>query len=610
MAFDEFDEADSPNKKKILSINRETEDGISYEYKVNWVDIDVLPTKVTDNDDEPLYLTINRETKEYEWTNKLLANQSFIYRNKKPTYDEVSTNLVIFDNINFNQETENLIIFKNSLYVSEPSIQVGINVLGINLEVEEEDLITLIIIRNTATDILDKLESQYLTKEEAIRLITNGTINLSTYAKKTDLATRSLKNHYHSQYSSIDHDHDGRYADYHHLHTEYATHQYVSAQIGSILELNPEVIEIIKNASADLENIFSAIVGTYVTREEFDNNILRLDTELSNRYTKEEIDGILSSNEIRTDHVRTTIVDNNYQGSGVRYINLAEYISTLNDHINELTNFEQQPIEITNTINVGVDLGKYHEGDIITSGTLIETVINNILTKDNEEFNVLPQLYGTLSVTDVEDHEIEEDNFSMSIDISNSSFTKFLKKDTLYNFNFHLSFNPHEAGDINILYIKKNGVLVCEHHSLTGVLLDYEYHFETEAETNIALEIYYDYDIRPALLDGEVVPHTLSKPIYINATVIEPIILNGIDYIPSIKEVENKNIKVTIKGENYSSVEIKVPKSLGTVEDIIYLYQHISVLDDFSSFDEGLYIRYSYDYGISFGELTFYILLT
>jgi hypothetical protein len=105
-------------------------------------------------------------------------------------------------------------LFKNSLYVSidnyTTEYDINANILTITLTNETfdiDDFVTFILVRNTSAEMLSKLSDQYVSKNEAIEILSNGTINLSDYVKNENLSKYSLKNHMHENYSSIDHSH-------------------------------------------------------------------------------------------------------------------------------------------------------------------------------------------------------------------------------------------------------------------------------------------------------------------------------------------------------------------------------------------------------------------
>jgi len=75
-------------------------------------------------------------------------------------------------------------------------------------------------INNGVSTTINKLAKDYITKEEAIILLSEGKIDLSKYATKNDFYKKADKYHVHSDYSKIDHTHDYRYSPYHHTHDE------------------------------------------------------------------------------------------------------------------------------------------------------------------------------------------------------------------------------------------------------------------------------------------------------------------------------------------------------------------------------------------------------
>jgi len=163
---------------------------------------------------------------------------------------------------------DSILLFKNNLYVNNFTYDYneGAKILTISLSGEdifnEGDMLTLLLIRNTSAEMLSKLSDQYVSKKEAIEILSNGTIDLKDYVKKESLAKYSLKNHMHARYTSKDHSHTGIYADYYHNHDGlYMTRDNINELLGNILSINPELVNLISSIAGDLETLNQTFVS-------------------------------------------------------------------------------------------------------------------------------------------------------------------------------------------------------------------------------------------------------------------------------------------------------------------------------------------------------------
>jgi len=236
-----------------------------------------IESKLSEKIEVPhLYLSIDNEGNTY-WDNTLLPSQTFykktlhLYKNangsnlirnlkeKKFKVTNSETNsiesptlkYITFTNVNFNYDltTEGKQDFPLLMINDAIAFDVKYAVNGSSLdfyfkdndqlykygllgdkdeetgnytEAETVDVyITLLVVRNSANNsIADEIARNYVSKKDAVSILSNGTIDLSDYATKSDLLKVSKVGHTHSEYSRVGHNHDSRYAMYKHTHPE------------------------------------------------------------------------------------------------------------------------------------------------------------------------------------------------------------------------------------------------------------------------------------------------------------------------------------------------------------------------------------------------------
>lgn len=179
-----------------------------------------------------LYLT----TDEYGtlvWDNKLLPSQTF-YANSQTiliTEDSRVQN-VKFRDVSFSRIKDfplllvNNYFVPNAEYIVPEDDETSVNILFDSetipfLNLGDTATITLIVIKNSsAGSISDEIAKNYVSKKDAISILSHGKINLKDYATYTDLLKYSKIGHTHNEYAKIHHNHDERYAMYHHTHPE------------------------------------------------------------------------------------------------------------------------------------------------------------------------------------------------------------------------------------------------------------------------------------------------------------------------------------------------------------------------------------------------------
>jgi hypothetical protein len=200
-------------------------------------------------------IDIKRET---QWSNKFVAPQTFLVRTENITESLTS---VDFPDVTFNSNNDEVIVVDDGIFIVDPTL--SYNSTSRVLTVTNNDgfnsgsKVTIIVLRNGAASILDEIATDYLTKAEAVSLLTGGTVNMADYATKQDLKLKANRYHSHSQFAKKDHDHDYRYASVNHTHSEYLTRKGALSLIEETLTLNPGIIDNLQELSDTLQTYTS-----------------------------------------------------------------------------------------------------------------------------------------------------------------------------------------------------------------------------------------------------------------------------------------------------------------------------------------------------------------
>lgn len=440
-SFDEISENDNTSTK-VMTIRKEVSEGIgglSWNFYPQWKDIDVIPDKPTDG--KEYILKVGAEG-EIEWSDKLSSSIAFVKREKIVIVDQANIDFEV--DLTFDDQgivIDSILLFKNSLYVSNMTSVYDQNakILTISLVGGEtfnvNDLLTLLVVRNTSAEMLSKLSDEYVTKKEAIEILSNGTISLRDYVKKNELLKYSLRNHIHTRYAAKDHSHWGIYADYYHNHDGlYTTRDEVNQILGNILSINPDLLDIVGSLASDLETlqetfVAKTIYNQYVDAtdqrlsdlETIDENLLYINSntgEVSRRIVNGETISFESTN-INSYQIETKYKISDDPQETVVY-NLEDWL----EHVLDLIQTEELRIKkiYQETMKSDRVIKTYILTSDNTSGININKfVITNIKLSIAEPFNSPISVYLDDSIL-IEDYEIIEDtvsvinyDFSMSI---------------------------------------------------------------------------------------------------------------------------------------------------------------------------------------------------
>ena len=199
---------------------------------------------------KPLLPKLYLSTDEYGnmvWDNKLLPSQTFYAETIRVDIANIETVVkherdcvkIVFKNANYRVGEDFPLLMVNDFFVFnvKPDVTESgkdvIYYLPISpisgeghydfelIEPGEYRDVTLVLIKNSsAGSIADEIAEKYVSKEDAVAILSHGKINLKDFVRKTELVKFSKLDHTHSQYALKDHNHDARYANFHHTHPE------------------------------------------------------------------------------------------------------------------------------------------------------------------------------------------------------------------------------------------------------------------------------------------------------------------------------------------------------------------------------------------------------
>lgn len=392
--LDQLGEVDTTSmdigERKILTIEKidpDNEGNIrTYEYKVSFDTIRELPELPEVGNGKNLYLTANSDGK-FQWTNsftpaqtfkviKIVVDNNFIDGAASKTLKLASEYLISHD-VYYNPEIgDEMLVFDSGDLLTDikttRNIDGSLSILITNQKpndvFELNENILILIIRSGITGLIDTIQNQYMTKAEAIDLLTYGTIKLNQYITKSDMIQYAAQlNHTHSQYIRKDEYDifDYRYADYQHTHSQYIT----KAQVIAIL-----VDSITDDGEIDTDGAVQNMVNAL---EE------QLNDRLADIYTREQIDTLIATQLAtvkNTDAIKTTI----------NGMTLTDYLLYLTNKEPNITHLDADIVEL-NTMKVNVGgadgIGGWKNGEIIQAGTNVDDFIKKLITK--EEIPVL-----------------------------------------------------------------------------------------------------------------------------------------------------------------------------------------------------------------------------
>ena len=183
---------------------------------------------------KPVIPKLYLSTDEYgnlTWDNTLLPAQTFYAKTKiiSGITDKDKSIELTFEDVNFNSQLDFPLMIIDGFFVNVPWKFAGKDIKyelelapeNYNYTIENGTQITLVVIKNSSQgSITDELARNYISREEAVSILSRGKLRLDDYVKKTDLNKYSTIGHSHSQYALKGHNHDSRYANFYHTHPE------------------------------------------------------------------------------------------------------------------------------------------------------------------------------------------------------------------------------------------------------------------------------------------------------------------------------------------------------------------------------------------------------
>lgn len=166
------------------------------------------------------------------WENKLFPSQTFYHESIKLSDDYINDNLTedgrvkIVFNTKFNAEEDFPVLMADEYFMYSVLPDLEEEQLTYYLDPEDPkgisgaEKLTLILIRNSLGSIEEELRENYISKADAVSILSHGKLNLENFVKYEDLLSFSKIGHKHTEYALSEHDHDYRYANYHHTHPE------------------------------------------------------------------------------------------------------------------------------------------------------------------------------------------------------------------------------------------------------------------------------------------------------------------------------------------------------------------------------------------------------
>lgn len=397
-------------KALTLEVTDPDNTDFTYSYDVAWTELpEQLPIIPNDIENDS-YLGVEPGTGKPIWKNSFVPSQTFqVKKVFVEDYEGRNPRILHVSNIEYNPDLDEILVISGFGFVYDRVLNYNsdtklLEVLNNVADFDIGDTITIIVIRNGTSSVMDRLAADYLTKAEAISLLSGGSVNLRNYATKTDLQSRALRDHQHSGYSRVEHDHDNRYANFRHTHTEYLTRRKVLELLQETLEMNPNILTILEQISTSLEN---SNLEDFVTSVTMQNDIIdikdRLDEIKNIHFDPNEIRFFFNSYikdyyGLRTDQIVTEYLDPAGEPK-----NLSQILQDIKDDIDSnLRTVETNKVLLNSPIQVRLDnpMGSYNDGDVIAEGSTLQSILEKLVKIPDENEFKDPEL--------IVDYEIEE----------------------------------------------------------------------------------------------------------------------------------------------------------------------------------------------------------
>ena len=396
-------------ENKILSISRIDEDGspASYAYKLEWKDRPKdLPEIPNDMLDRPVYLSV--EDGNYVWKDKIIPAQTFQYKQVKVTEDDLSHTLIIKDLL-YDPSEDTLLVFDRGQllfdFKTEPysdEFTHGVIIEAVEGTFEPDEVITVLVLKNGVKGFIDTIASEYLTKAEAVEILGGKGISLNNYVTKDEFNEKADKQHTHTQFSKLGHNHDERYAMFYHSHDGIYLRQHevytiiadvlnglIQKDDGGNIIIDEKAFELfIKDSLKEIETGLK----NYILQE-LDQKIIQS--------TKDEINSLLE--DFNTDQIKVVTAGNTEQ-------TLTDYLKEIQNKLNNAESTSSKikfDTPITVNIGEGNSIGGFNDGDIITKDITLQEFTTKLLTNrvkpilKNPELNIkIESIYDNIRHTE------------------------------------------------------------------------------------------------------------------------------------------------------------------------------------------------------------------
>jgi len=397
-------------KMLVLEVTDPDDSELTYSYDVAWTEMPESLPLIPEDTEETSYLGLD-SAKNPVWKNTLLPSQ--VFQIKTITVVPAATeegdlgtdewyagNSINIDDVSYDPDLDEVLVMDGNFFSHNRTIGYRADLRVMTVTANEDadgstdddffdsgSVITVIIIRNGASAVLDTLASDYVTKADAINLLSGGSINLNQYATKTDMQNYMLRGHYHSGYSRTEHNHDNRYANYNHTHANYLTRRKALELIEETIGMNPSILTTLTSIS----DYLAANVGTLGTLLSELADVTDMKVEIID--LQDQIDVINTTAAILADHVdnrriKTDQIDTEFNGgseTGFQPKDLTQVLQEIMDTINSdllVTDSSNLFLDEAITVQLGDEnIGEYDSDDVISSNTTLQQILENILRK-------------------------------------------------------------------------------------------------------------------------------------------------------------------------------------------------------------------------------------
>jgi hypothetical protein len=444
---------------------------------------------------------------------------------------------------------------------------------------EPGETVTMFIIRNGASAVLDTLAADYLTKAEAVDILSGGGVNLKDYINKSEIRGYAKKYHTHSQFARVDHDHDYRYAMFNHTHSNYLTRTAAYSLIEEVLAVHPDIVTKLQEISNYITNIANepTVLATLATKTDvaelqaFIDDINNVENTTPGSFGS-RLNSLLSTRKYESTQIDTEFVDESGQKKDLNEV-LTELRNDLNaDYGNINANEVILEEDIIVELGVGGSVGGLNTADTLSTGQTLTSIVKKLVRRE-----IKPNYTkGFLTVATDAPQLIEVGaSFDLTID---SVFTRL------------------NSGLLTRYYIDVEDLNVVNETAISEQMIQI-----TVDEDPLKISVYADYaqgDILPnnfgePIPEGRILAGTTEKveisivgkrALFVGGSNIEPTINSaGVRSFTKtlLSSYENLDLTVSIP-VNSKYILFAIPTSTSDIKEIVYREQGIDILDLFT----------------------------